>query len=197
MTKRQFLISLAFVSVFSFVGGIVGGWFVVPHFSEATEKPYSIEAMRISAEQILAKDICLVNDADEIIGRFMSHKNNPVFGMYSQKKPCTIWVKPEEVAKLSGEKLYAHQREVFQTPYFGITISEDEPSVFLCDKDYDSRIEIGISKLEPGISVNYNKKTRLRIGTNNLLHPSTGEQRKLLGSIVVWDQNGKLSGMLP
>jgi hypothetical protein len=191
MKKKQFPISLIFISVFSFLGGIVGGVICSgkPIFAEALKaegikwKPAKItkridylESNIIYAKSLVIRHILIKNEDDQPIGEISNLNGNPYIKLFNKLNP---------MGTSEGAS-------------FSLGLGEDgTPKMLFRDKDLDDRIILGVYGLDPTMTIYYNHKTRLQLGTNYLKHPKTGNEEKVKGSVCAFDNNGSLIGRLP
>jgi hypothetical protein len=208
MNKKQFLISLVFVSVFSFLGGIVGGVirggtdiFAKDDTSWLTPKKIDfIESKMIKTKELRAKEITLYNKADKVIGKISSQSDgNPYIFLFSNSSPMEYLIpKSKNILEMKPKEIdEIFSKGKFTTATFAIGIVEDEPHIAFSDKDLDNRISLGVLNLEPYMEIFYRNKSRLRIGTNYLRNKTTGTEEKIKGSICAFDNKGTLIGQLP
>lgn len=191
MNKKQFLISLVCVCIFSFLGGVVGGLF---SFNDTLAENKSIEVQEIST-QILT----ITNDKGENIAR-LSHDDsgNPYLNFYSNKKPLKRKYPKLNISEMTakdGETHFIKGR--YTKPIFGIHLRREEPVMFFNDRDLDKRIGLGIKNLEPSLDVLYKHKVRLILGTNHFINKETGNREKFEGSLCFYDNANNLLGILP
>lgn len=208
MNKKQFLISLVFVSIFSFLGGIVGGTFssgtnIFAKDTSTYTNPHKINYLKsdhINVSEIQAELITLVNDKDQTIGRLSYNQfGSPVFMLYSSAKPYEIKFPEVKDTSKFTTKDWAEWRSKGKTtlPAFYLGIFDTEPWMVFSDKDLDERISLGVANLEPIISLQYNNMVRLQLGTNPLRQKTTGNEQKIKGSICAFDNKSNLIGRLP
>jgi len=159
MNRKQFLLALAIVAVFSFLGGIVGGAIsgggiimAAKGFNDNSTFGNPTEIKYLKAEQIevgiikvpvifndgiFTKDMTLWNESEQIVGRFgQSATGDPLFGLYSSQR------KENKPAVL-------------------VAIENGEPRMQFLDKDLDTRIWIGVDKLKPSIDFFYRNKKKI------------------------------------
>jgi hypothetical protein len=185
MIKRQFLIALAFVSVFSFLGGIVGGMLTGGQSlfaqMETNKKVDKLETGLAIVDDLIVRNIILVDASkNKILGEFFTSADGiPFLSLYSNDSPKNGILDTKASPKLM------------------LTAINKQPMVIFYDKNNDERISIGIDNNEPKIGFHYENKTRLTMGTNNLKHKQTGNEEKVKGSICAFDQNGNLAGRFP
>jgi hypothetical protein len=184
MNKNQFLISLVFVSVFSFLGGIVGGVitgganiFAKDDASSQNNKKIDfLEAEYISVDSMIAKYMFIEGDEGKGVVELSTKNGDPFLNFYSKQNHL-----------LSGKG-----------PTFALWIGKDgAPKMLFMDKDLDKRIQLRVDGMDPEMSMLYNSKTRLRLGTNSLYTKKTGIEEKVKGSVCAFDNNGGLIGRLP
>jgi hypothetical protein len=185
MTKRQFLISLAFVSVFSFFGGIVGGMLAGGQslFAQKTSdpsKPQYIERLKckyIETESLNISEVFMKRSNGDAFGFLTSSEDgSPLFALFpSRKWPPT---------------------ETFTMQFF-LGFSNNEPQLTMTSRDQNKIITISTEYGEPSIKMNYDGKPQLVMGTNHIVTSSTGNEEKVRGSICAFDQNGKVIGRFP
>jgi len=126
MNKKQFLISLVFVSIFSFFGGIIGGVISSDGDILATDKTLVqnpkkidyIESESISVKRIIANHLWIENDEGKEIVRLSSRNGNPYFNFYSKQNPLdenkgptfVIWIGKDGAPKMQFYDKYLNQR---------------------------------------------------------------------------------------
>lgn len=195
MNRKQFLLALVFVAVFSFIGGIVGGTISGGGIIMAAKdllddstlfnpkqinylQSKFINSARIRAEKLITTEILLVNGSNKVVGRFsVTPSDDPIFALYSKERPLMV-----------GENW---------KDAFSIQVSNSEPIIMFRDKDLDARIFIGVTKLEPSIDFLYKGKNRLTLGTNVTVSKNTGNVTKYKGSICTFDNKGNLTSQMP
>jgi hypothetical protein len=194
MTKRQFLISLAFVSVFSFLGGIFGGMLTGGQnlLAQKTDtEPKTQYIVRLNCKflevdlltvnyGISAKTIHLKNEDSKLIG-FIGADHN---GM-----PNILLAPRQKNAPLFSDAL----------SYFSINFSSDgqDPVISFTDKDKQERIKLGLDRNRPQLSIKDEGVLRLQIGTNQLPAKASGNAEKIKGSIFAFDNKGEFIGRFP
>ncbi|MBW1693903.1 MAG: hypothetical protein JRJ41_07060 [Deltaproteobacteria bacterium] len=191
MNKKQFLISLACVCFFSFLGGIVSSLF---NFNDIFAENKFIEV-----EEISTRLITITNNQGKKVARFSyDGSGNPYLTFYSNKKPLKRIYHKFDVSEMTSKDGETHFiKDKYTKPIFGVHLKNEEPAMFFNDRDLDKRIGLGITNLEPGLDVLYRNKTRLILGTNHLINKETGNKEKLEGSICFYDNTNKLLGILP
>jgi len=191
MNKRQFFISLVCVCLFSFLGGIVGS---LLSFSDIFAENKFIEVPEISTQLIT-----IINNQGKKVARFSyDGSGNPYLNFYSNKKPLKRIYPKFDVSEMTSEDGETHLiKDKYAKPIFGVHLKNEEPAMFFNDRDLDKRIGLGITNLEPSLDVVYRNKTRLILGTNQLINNETGKKEKFEGSICFYDNTNKLLGILP
>jgi hypothetical protein len=204
MNKKQFLISLVFISVFSFLGGIVGGAMSSGKMSSAdTEKRIKdgkfdfLESKWLFADSIEVKKLFIKNFDGYTTIVLGSDILGPRLEFYSDKHPYGARIPPGKDNMSTKEHKEWLENSKQTKPVFGITIFSDGPHMWFADKDFDERISIAVNGLDPYIAFRYNNKQRLLLGTNELTIKSTGSEQKIKGSICAFDNKGKVIGLLP
>lgn len=188
MNRKQFLLALAFVAVFSFLGGIVGGAISgggmimaakdLIDYSLFPKEIDSIKSKLIEVDTIRTKHIILENYNEDIIGRISSmYTGNSQLYFYSKEKP------------------YSSNGNF--TPTFAIEIIDREPTIKFRDRTLDDKISIGVFKREPIMSFHYRDKLRLRLGTNKTVGKSTDNLTTMKGSICTYDNKGNVTFQMP
>ena len=200
MNKKQYLVSLIIVAVFSFLGGIIGGMIsdskilaqssLVAPDGSSYGKPKEIGYLKsglISAEQVIAKEFTIQNtEGKTLIHMALDKKGNPYISFYSRETPKGLKI-----------KFFDGHYEHIDVPMLNIFFEKDEPKIVFKDKDLDPRIILGIHNLQPSLDILYNQKPRIIIGTNNLITKKTESEEILKGSICIFDRKGKVLTQLP
>ena len=195
MNRKQFLLALALVALFSFLGGIVGGAISGGGIIMAAKdllddstsfnpkqinyvKSKFIEGARIRAETLITTEILLVNGSNKVVGRFsVTPSDDPIFALYSKEKPLMHGVNWKDA--------------------FSIQVANSEPIMMFRDKDLDARIFIGVNKLEPLVDFLYRGKKRLTLGTNWTVDKQTGNVSILKGSLCTYNNEGTVTAQIP
>ena len=166
MNKKQFLISLIFLSVFSFLGGIVGGMlsggkpiFAKDDTSYTNPKKIDfLESEYIKVKGIVINSLWIQNDKGQSTVQFANNNGNPFLNFYSKENP---------LGKISSDEQSALKMQT--APMFSIWVGKDGvPKMQFNDNHLDRRMVLGIYEIDPMLIMYYNNNPRLVIGTNEV-----------------------------
>jgi hypothetical protein len=167
---------LVFVSIFSFLGGIVGGVISVGNFGFAGEKsaPYKeqkvnyLESEEIYANKIKVKNLFIENSDGSIVAVLDSFLDGqPRFKLYNAKYPYGARI-PKGKDKMSNKEFAEWLKNSKETePVFGITIFDKGPHMWFADKDFDERISVAIADSDSYIAFRSNNKEKIAMGISD------------------------------
>ncbi len=174
---------LVVVALFSFLGGILGGWLAQKGGSTALAKEDVKSASVGKYDLLLAKEL--------YVGEIKAQTIDVV------NSEC------KKVGSLTSNKVGGGVLTL------GTTVGDDYKTLLLAasggdfaqinfmDSDFDRRLMLSTLGKDPTVEFRYRGKSRLVLGTNAIVTTATGDNHQIKGSVYAYDKEGRVLANLP
>jgi len=174
MSRIQSIQSLLVVAVFSFLGGIVGGWFFQPPVADAKKEIRRINADIGHINSLYVKQLVVGDNDGHIFGSFeYIPGDGAVLAMYSEAKSTEVKSRVCISKRNGGGMQLAIGSS--QSPELVLASPNNEGLIQIRDKD----------------------NLRIQMGTNHIQYRASGKEEIRKGSLFFYNNNSQVVGLLP